>query len=159
MCCDDGRDVAPTGRSRQFRAEPIHVPGAIQPQGFLVAVTEPDLVVGRPLIATVYRSRPYLVIEAEGHGIEDLHSPMIAREAAMALQAGRSVSDFADAAARWTGPLSGFDRVMVDRFDEDWNGEVIAERKLDDLNTFLGSHYPASDIPAQARELHRRNWL
>ena len=61
--------------------------------------------------------------------------------------------------ARWIRLLSGFDRVMVYRFDADWNGEVIAERKRDDLNTFLGLHYPASDIPAQARELYRRHWL
>ena len=77
----------------------------------------------------------------------------------MALQTSRSVLDVADAAARWVRSLSGFDRVMVYRFDADWNGEVIAERKRDDLNTFLGLHYPASDIPAQARELYRRNWL
>jgi light-regulated signal transduction histidine kinase (bacteriophytochrome) len=195
-------------------SEPIHVPGAIQPHGVLIAVTEPDLVVavvsgnigewfattaadavGRPieeligadgratvervramdwerrfdevlmahesgpLIATLYRSGPYLVIEIEREEADDTFHAMIVREAAMALQTSRSVLDVADAAARWVRALSGFDRVMVYRFDADWNGEVIAERKRDDLNTFLGLHYPASDIPAQARELYRRNWL
>jgi chemotaxis family two-component system sensor kinase Cph1 len=195
-------------------SEPIHVPGAIQPHGVLIAVTEPELVVavvsanvadwfgvapsdavglsldeligddgravvdrvrtmewdqrfdevrlahdGRPLIATLYRSGPYLVIEIERDEADETPSAMIVREAAMALQTSRSVLDVADAAARWVRSLSGFDRVMVYRFDADWNGEVIAERKRDDLNTFLGLHYPASDIPAQARELYRRNWL
>ena len=55
--------------------------------------------------------------------------------------------------------LTGFDRVMVYRFDEEWNGEVVAEDRLESLNSFLGLRYPATDIPAQARELYRRNWL
>ena len=55
--------------------------------------------------------------------------------------------------------LTGFDRVMVYRFDPDWNGEVIAECKREDLEAFLGLHYPASDIPQQARELYTKNWL
>ena len=99
------------------------------------------------------------MIEIERDERDDTLHAMIVREAAMALQTSRSVLDVADAAARWVRSLSGFDRVMVYRFDADWNGEVIAERKRDDLNTFLGLHYPASDIPAQARELYRRNWL
>jgi light-regulated signal transduction histidine kinase (bacteriophytochrome) len=55
--------------------------------------------------------------------------------------------------------LTGFDRVMVYRFDPDWNGEVVAEERRDDLEPFLGLHFPASDIPAQARALYLRNWL
>ena len=43
---------------------------------------------------------------------------------------------------------------MVYRFDRDWNGEVIAEQRRGDLNPFLGLHYPATDIPAQARALY-----
>ena len=39
--------------------------------------------------------------------------------------------EVADAAARWVRELTGFDRVMVYRFDADWNGEVIAEAKRD----------------------------
>ncbi|MCI2238552.1 SpoIIE family protein phosphatase, partial [Paenibacillus sp. TRM 82003] len=54
--------------------------------------------------------------------------------------------------------LTGFDRVMVYRFDAQWNGEVVAEDRRDDLNAFRGLHYPASDIPAQARRLYTVNW-
>jgi light-regulated signal transduction histidine kinase (bacteriophytochrome) len=42
---------------------------------------------------------------------------------------------------------------MVYRFDAEWNGEVVAEDRREDLEPFLGLHYPASDIPAQARAL------
>jgi two-component system, chemotaxis family, sensor kinase Cph1 len=55
--------------------------------------------------------------------------------------------------------LTGFDRVMLYRFDEDGSGQVIAENKQADLTSFLGLHYPASDIPKQAKELYRLNLL
>ncbi|MET0144040.1 MAG: SpoIIE family protein phosphatase [Ilumatobacteraceae bacterium] len=190
-------------------AEPIHVPGAIQPHGSLVAVTEPDLTIvvvsanvadaervigrdlgaligaenrqaidaarqadwvqrrdgvalahdGRQLTATLHRSDGHLVIEIEDRDDGDGNAASVVREAAMALQASTKVFDVAAHAARWVRSLTGFDRVMVYRFDADWNGEVIAEVKRDDLNAFIGLHYPSTDIPAQAREMYRRNWL
>ncbi|SEM20828.1 Bacteriophytochrome (light-regulated signal transduction histidine kinase) [Pseudoxanthomonas sp. GM95] len=52
----------------------------------------------------------------------------------------------------------GYDRVMVYRFDNDWNGDVIAEAKATSLpDSYLGLHYPATDIPVQARALYLRN--
>lgn len=53
--------------------------------------------------------------------------------------------------------LSGFDRVKVYKFDKDWHGEVIAEAKVDSVPSYLGLHFPQSDIPKQARELYKRN--
>lgn len=50
-----------------------------------------------------------------------------------------------------------YDRVMVYRFAGDGHGEVVAEAKNDHLNPLLGLHYPASDIPKQARELYKKN--
>jgi len=55
--------------------------------------------------------------------------------------------------------ISKFDRVMAYKFHEDDHGEVIAESKEDDLESFLGLHYPASDIPPQARKLYEKNWF
>jgi chemotaxis family two-component system sensor kinase Cph1 len=62
-------------------------------------------------------------------------------------------------AARAVRDLTGFDRVMVYRYDEHYNGEVVAESKRDDLNSFLGLHYPSTDIPAQARAMYEKNWI
>jgi light-regulated signal transduction histidine kinase (bacteriophytochrome) len=53
--------------------------------------------------------------------------------------------------------LTGFHRVMLYRFDEDWNGTVLAESGDGTLPSYLDLRFPASDIPAQARELYRRN--
>ncbi|GLY18317.1 hypothetical protein Kisp01_53310 [Kineosporia sp. NBRC 101677] len=55
--------------------------------------------------------------------------------------------------------VTGFDRVMVYRFDREWNGEVIAEHRRPHLEPFLGLRYPESDIPAQARKLYTLNRL
>ena len=62
-------------------------------------------------------------------------------------------------AAREVKQLAGYDRVMVYRFHPDWHGEVVAEEAAPGLEPFLGLHYPASDIPHQARKLYRLNQL
>lgn len=56
-----------------------------------------------------------------------------------------------DLSARLLRHVTGFDRVKVIRFDEDWNGEVTAESRTPVLETLLGLRFPATDIPAQAR--------
>ena len=70
-----------------------------------------------------------------------------------------SVKECCDAAAMSLRKATGFDRAMVYRFLPDDSGEVVAEDAREGLESFLGLHYPASDIPQQARELYRRNWL
>src|SRR5262249_39585532 len=70
-----------------------------------------------------------------------------------------SVRDLAQEAARQMKILTGFDRVMLYQFHPDGSGEVIAEVAAGGLEPFLGLHYPASDIPRQARTLYERNWL
>ena len=62
-------------------------------------------------------------------------------------------------AAKETRRLTGFDRVMVYRFAPDWSGEVVAEAVGDGVKSYLGTHFPASDIPKQARELYTRKLL
>ncbi len=46
---------------------------------------------------------------------------------------------------------------MVYKFHEDGHGEVVAEEKESELSPLLGLHYPASDIPKQARDLYKIN--
>ena len=81
------------------------------------------------------------------------------RSAVEELNRAATLDELYDTTARAVRELTGFDRVMVYRYDHDYNGEVVAEAKRDDLNSFLGLHYPASDIPAQARALYEKNWL
>ncbi|RBY75711.1 histidine kinase [Blastococcus sp. TF02-09] len=75
------------------------------------------------------------------------------------LNRAATLQELYDITARAVRELTGFDRVMVYRYDADYNGEVVAESKIDELNSFLGQHFPASDIPAQARALYEKNWI
>ncbi|KAI1451543.1 hsp90-like protein [Annulohypoxylon moriforme] len=55
--------------------------------------------------------------------------------------------------------LTGFHRVMIYQFDAAFNGKVVTElvdpAKTRDL--YYGLHFPASDIPKQARDLYKLN--
>jgi two-component system, chemotaxis family, sensor kinase Cph1 len=201
--------------------EPIHVPGAIQPHGVLIAMDEQLEVVmvsanlgpmlgvaadealgrpiddligrsaadqvrarvlqwapGEPLILTfdedevggslagievdlvLHRSGGRIVLEVEslGRPRSTLLSYQSARGAMARLAAATTTEELLQQLAHEVRELTLFDRVMVYRFDRQWNGEVVAEERREDLNPFLGLHYPATDIPAQARRLYTINW-
>ncbi|WP_417449835.1 ATP-binding protein [Kordiimonas sp.] len=55
--------------------------------------------------------------------------------------------------------LTGFDRVKLYRFDADWHGEVVAESRSEHMPSYQGLHFPASDIPEQARRLYMQQYL
>ena len=195
--------------------EPIHIPGAIQPHGcllalerhslnvvqasanvesfvgvapasllgrpvteilpareaalLLAALTAPSLadvnpiglhLAGRQFDATVHRSDGAIVLELEP--AETAHAGLLRSgldQALKRLARCDSFDSLVDVTARTVHELTGFDRVMVYRFDSDGHGEVVAEVKVDEMDSYLGLHYPESDIPLQARELYRRNWV
>lgn len=198
--------------------EPIHIPGSVQPFGFLLALTSdftialasdnlgdylgrdcadvltlqlsqvladaaiatirtrvdylagPDTVErifgialqdgGRLFDVAIHISGAYLVIEAEPSIEEqDENSGDLVRRMLERLRKTRGITELAQEAARQLKALTGIDRVMVYRFHPDGSGEVIAEVAARGLEPFLGLHYPASDIPRQARVLYTRNWL
>ena len=197
--------------------EPIHQLGAIQPFGFLIAVTPdwlvsavsgnaerhlgraPDDLIGVPageILAddavhelrnrltllrgadaierlfsvallverpdecfdcAIHLAGPVIVIEAEpsqSRGQSDAGS--LIRSMMARLDAADTLPTFLREGARQVRALTGFDRVMVYRFDRDGSGEVAAEAVRAGLGSFHGLRYPASDIPRQARELYIR---
>ncbi|MDX1462692.1 MAG: ATP-binding protein, partial [Marinirhabdus sp.] len=69
------------------------------------------------------------------------------------LSVTKTLQELTDRSAELIKELLGYDRVMVYRFDEDWNGTVFSEAKEDRLEGFKGLWYPASDIPEMARKL------
>ena len=108
----------------------------------------------------IYRSGNHTVLEFEkstGHNIKDYLGhvqPMIGR-----ISESKSIVELCHNAARQLSALTGFDRVMVYKFHDDFSGEVIAEEKKPHMTAYLGLRYPASDIPKQARALYARNML
>ena len=108
----------------------------------------------------VHRSDGWIVIEAEPSAEENKFDAASSTRTMIArLQGPTTVLELCQEAARQVRALTGFDRVMVYRFDGDGSGEVVAERAQSMLQPYLGLHYPASDIPQQARELYLRNTL
>lgn len=55
--------------------------------------------------------------------------------------------------------LTGFHRVMIYQFDSSFNGKVVTELvdSSQTVDLYKGLHFPATDIPKQARELYRIN--
>lgn len=198
--------------------EPIHIPGSVQPFGFLLALLSdfticmasenaadhlggeqagllprpiadvlspaavavirarvdylsgPDAVErvfgidlkadGRLFDLAIHFSGLYLVVEAEPSVIEPgVHSGELVRLMLARIRKTSGMIELAQEGARQLKVLTGFDRIMVYRFHPDGSGEVIAEVASTGLEPFLGLHYPASDIPRQARQLYQRNWL
>lgn len=70
-----------------------------------------------------------------------------------------SVERIATLGARLVRAMLGYDRVMVYRFLHNGAGRVIAEAKASTLGSFMGQHFPASDIPVQARRLYLVNTI
>ncbi|NCT91422.1 SpoIIE family protein phosphatase [Cellulomonas sp. APG4] len=107
----------------------------------------------------VHEADGLLVVEVEPLRSSGPSRALRVRPALRALQRAGTPEDLTRDLARQVRDLTGFDRVMVYRFDDQWNGEVVAEEVRAGLATFAGLHFPASDIPAQARELYARQWM
>ncbi|QOG01333.1 ATP-binding protein [Flavobacterium sp. MDT1-60] len=196
--------------------EPIHVPGSIQPHGFLLGVTADwkidfcteniaafvDLsyketigkdfcaifgnkakqeivnyisddknsmifpleieLLGKSFQLSIHKSHDIYVLEAEPHfgkneQIAQLYTQTI--QFVSNMSSTNTLQELCALVAKGTRDITGYDRVMIYRFDANYNGEIYAENCREDLEPFLGLHYPHTDIPAQARELYMRNQL
>jgi diguanylate cyclase (GGDEF)-like protein len=112
---------------------------------------------GQALDATAHRSDGLVVVELEQAASAEAQSALLheLRRSVGRVEAAQDVGEAYTAAVEEVRRLTGYDRVMVYRFHEDEHGEVVAEACRDDLEPYLGLHYPASDIPRPARRLLR----
>ena len=191
-------------------AEPIHIPGSIQPSGYLLALNRTDntiqycsencttllnkplnQILGKSLFEffkkedadsfliysakaedaikpfaftlsnqifhiTAFSTKENMVMEFELFGPEGLELPDLffqTKRFAFYTERADNLQTLCQDVADETRKITGYDRIMIYRFDKDYNGQVFAESKIDGIEPFLGLYYPASDIPAQSREL------
>jgi two-component system, chemotaxis family, sensor kinase Cph1 len=102
-----------------------------------------------------------IILELEKHSEQNFEELFHATEASMAeIQSALSLQSLCESATREIQRLTGYDRVMLYKFDPVWNGEVIAEsRSGTGVDSFLGHRFPGSDIPPQARAVFLSNWV
>lgn len=142
---------------RTLRARIDHLTGPDAVERIFALELQP----GRPPFdLAIHFSGAYLIVEAEPSAAEpEINSGEMVRLMIGRIRKTKGLVELARESARQLKALTGFDRVMVYRFHPDGSGEVIAEAAAAGLEPFLGLHYPASDIPKQARILYERNWL
>lgn len=107
----------------------------------------------------LYAKEDYLLLEIEplsvtGTGDSFIQIYQEIGQVVAALKNSSSMEGLCKIAAEELKKISGFDKVMVYQFDENWNGEVVAEEHEPGLPSYRGLHFPASDVPKQARELY-----
>ncbi|MES2485392.1 MAG: ATP-binding protein [Bacteroidota bacterium] len=197
--------------------EPIHIPGSIQPHGFLLGLKEGSFVIdfcsantaeyinlfhsqllghtfeeifdaeslqllqeyignklmlsssllkltlaGVDFLCNVHNSNGIYVLEGEPITLQNRQAAEMYDQTSQFLaymHDTHTLKELCQLVAKGTREITGYDRVMIYRFDKDYNGEVFGESVREDLEPFLGLHYPHTDIPAQARELYMKNLL
>ena len=134
-----------------------------QGAAFLKTVTFDTGVGPRSFDVATHRSGSLLVVELEEAdqrgpaGLDSIYPRL--RTFVDKLRTASTAEALCGLVAPEVRSITGFDRVLVYRFDPDWNGTVVAEDRNEALPSYLDLRFPASDIPAQARELYRRNRL
>jgi light-regulated signal transduction histidine kinase (bacteriophytochrome) len=127
--------------------------------GFVGQLLAPD---GEVLDVTAHLSGGHIIVELEPASRQGLSASRVMERVAMVVsgfEKARTITALCERAALEFRRLTGFDRVMVYRFLDDQAGQVLAEDRRLDLGSFLGHHFPATDIPRQARELYLRNLI
>lgn len=117
---------------------------------------------GRTCDVAAHRQGDNILVEYEPGGpAASMHAPIyaVAREVLPLLQQAVSVEALCERVAREMKRLTGFGRCLVYRFDADGHGEVLAERVDAGYHSYAGHRFPASDVPAQARELYLVNHI
>ncbi|WP_246734703.1 histidine kinase dimerization/phosphoacceptor domain -containing protein [Chelativorans sp. ZYF759] len=135
----------------------VAAPGAAVPQEVAFSVSLPHS--DRPVDLSFSRSEDVLIVEVEHAPAQDETADRLHQleRASIAFERAGSIKQLCEVAAVEFRLLCGFDRVMIYRFLEDGAGVVLAEDKREDDHSFLNHHFPATDIPRQARELYVRN--
>lgn len=110
----------------------------------------------------IHRSDGLFILELEPFP-EDFSTNLgfyyLAKSAAINIRKARDFAEMADVMAQQIRLITQLDRVIIYKFEDDDSGVVIAEDKVNNLESLLGLHYPSFDIPEVARNLYCKNWL
>ncbi|MCD0417041.1 GAF domain-containing protein [Rubrivivax sp. JA1024] len=117
-----------------------------------------DSATGRTFDVSLHRHDGTSIIEFEPAAADEADNPLrLTRQIIARTKELQSLDEMMARVPRYLQAMLGYHRVMIYRFAADGSGKVIGEAKRADLESFLGQHFPASDIPQQARQLYLKN--
>ena len=114
---------------------------------------------GKLFDALLHRHQGLLFLELE-RAVSPRHAAALhVARTLRRLQAAKNLEGLYQLCVTEIRALTGYDRVTLYRFEPAGHGKVIGESLSDGMQPYLGLCFPASDIPPQARELYRLNWI
>lgn len=111
--------------------------------------------------AIIHRSEQFWILELEPKS-ENSHFfkfHYLVKNSLSRLQNSFTLQEACQLLVQEVRKITEFERVMLYQLEAKGTGKVIAEDKLDKLPSYLGLHYPASDIPSPARQIFTLNSL
>ncbi|ALI99067.1 ATP-binding protein [Rufibacter tibetensis] len=112
---------------------------------------------GIPFIGHLHKTEAKLILECEPSApypdAEKMRHNILLCQLHNQLNHLYTLEEVAEAVAHTLRTILHYDRVDITQFDQEWNTDVIAESREEHLQSFIGHHFPATDIPAPAREL------
>lgn len=117
---------------------------------------------GRPFDLILHRRNGVLFLECEkdnpaASGTLDQYREMSQRAITRMLST-RTVPELIQTAVDEIRAVTGYERILFYVFDEQYHGKVIGESRVPDIESFLGSRFPAWETPGPVRELYRTNF-
>jgi light-regulated signal transduction histidine kinase (bacteriophytochrome) len=121
----------------------------------------PAVIGGRRFDLVLHAHDGLLIAELEpcapgAPGRDDLHR--LTAAAITSLRVPETLDGLLQAAPRAIRAATGFDRVLLYKFDEAYRGQVIAESLAAGTDGFMGLFFPESDIGAPARQLYEHTF-
>ncbi|MDJ1498888.1 ATP-binding protein [Cytophagaceae bacterium DM2B3-1] len=129
----------------------------------MVATPFPVVIQEKHYIALLHDLKDKLLLELEPthhHSLAQL-TQLNALQASTFQQLSQknTINELSLVAAERIQQLFDYDRVMIYQFDEDWHGHVVAEKIKPGVKSYFNHHFPASDIPEQARTMLRKKGI
>lgn len=151
-------EVAPDELCAQIAEAGASSAASTHPQRFELTLGQPPY----PFSVALHQHDGRLIVEFEPAPVHpgDFGVPRHAavRDAVRSLRGQATLGALAAEAARRIRDVTGYERLLVYRFDAEWNGEAVGEAIVPTWpQSLLGLRFPASDIPRQARELYGRS--
>lgn len=156
----DTADVLGLPLDRLLGAEGMHSLASLEPEMAEPLYLGSVSIISQRLDLTVHYAQGVLILELEPASAEPKSAAQLLgsiRRIIGTWEATDGLGALLVAASEEFRRLTGFDRVMIYRFLEDGTGAVVSEAKAESMDALLNHHYPASDIPKQARALYLRN--